>query len=77
MRIHRNSIPTNCSITMPFPKTTQNRFQLSYKSGEVERYQKMENEIMHKLGICTRSDAIKYSIRNTYETINKPDLVVV
>ena len=62
---------------MPFPKTTQNRFQLSYKSGEVERYKKMEDEIMDKLGICTRADAIKYSIRNTYETINKPDLVVV
>ena len=31
------------------PTSKQNRFQLSYKKGEVERYQKMEKEIMEKM----------------------------
>ena len=60
-----------------FTKPRKNRFQLSYKKGEVERYQKMEREIMDKMGICTKSDAIKFSIRNTYNSIQKPDLAVI
>ena len=59
------------------PTSKQNRFQLSYKKGEVERYQKMEKEIMEKMGICTKSDAIKFSIRNTYQSIQKPDLAII
>tara|TARA_Y100001968_G_C19147790_1_gene614650 strand:- start:196 stop:384 length:189 start_codon:yes stop_codon:yes gene_type:complete len=62
---------------MLFPTKTKNRFQLSYKEGEVDRYNKMESEIAEKMGICTRSDVIKYSIRNTYEAMNKPELARV
>ena len=62
---------------MLIPRSKQNRFQLSYKKGEVERYQKMEKAIMEKMGICTKSDAIKFSIRNTYQSIQKPDLVLI
>ena len=62
---------------MQFPKTKQNRKQLSFKKGEVERYKKMENEVMEKLGICTLSDAYKYSLRRTHESITNKDLVLI
>ena len=58
-----------------FTKPRKIRFQLSYKKDAVERHQKMERVIMDKMGIWTKSDAIKSSLSNTYKSIHKPDLL--
>ena len=58
-----------------FTKPRKIRFQLSYKKDAVERHQKMERVIMDKMGIWTKSDAIKFLIRNTHKSTQKPDLL--
>ena len=62
---------------MQFPKTKQNRKQLSFKKGEVERYARMEQELKDKLGICTFSDVYKYALKKTYSIHTDKDLVLI
>ena len=57
--------------------TKSNVFSLSYKKDEVETYKHKIDVIRKKKQIPTIADAIKYSIRNTYEAVSKPDLIEV
>ena len=74
-RIHMNTLHTN--KRMAYFKTKQNRFSMSYKSGESEMYEKIENELMKELNICTRSDLHKFCIRHLYSTRKKSSLQLV
>ena len=47
-------------------KTKQNRFQMSYKRGEVDIYQPMEESLMRDLGIVTKSDLFKYCVKTVF-----------
>ena len=52
---------------MMFPKKKQNSFQLSFKEKEVPLYLPMEAFLMEDLGICTRSDTYKITLKHLYQ----------
>ena len=55
----------------------QNRFQMSYKKGEVAMYQQIEGELMNKLCISTRCDVYKLALRTLYALPRKSFLQLV
>ena len=59
---------------MLFPRKKQNRFQLSFKGKEVPIYLPMEKYLMKKLGITTRSDTYKKSLKHLYQTIIQAEI---
>ena len=65
------------TFNMLFPRKKQNRFQLSFKGKEVPIYLPMEKYLMEKLGITTRSDTYKKSLKHLYQTIKKAEIELV
>ena len=55
----------------------QNRFQMSYKKGEVAMYQQIEGELMNELCIPTRCDLHKLALRTLYASRQKSLLQMV
>ena len=62
---------------MLIAKPTQNRFQLSFKKKEVPIFHKLENDLMEDLGIPTKSDLYKYSIKFLASTRKRTPLAMV
>ena len=62
---------------MLFPRKKQNRFQLSFKGKEVPIYLPMEKYLMKKLGITTRSDTYKKSLKYIYQTIKQAEIEMI
>ena len=47
-------------------KRKQNRFNMSYKEGEVEILQPIEESLMKDLGIFTKTDLYKYCLKQVF-----------
>ena len=64
-------------LKMLFPKKTQNRFRLSFKEKEVPVYRPMEEYLMDKLKIPTKSDTYKKALKHLYQTSVKAELELI
>ncbi len=61
-----------------FPvKTKKNRFQLSFKKKEVPIFAELEDRLMEDLGIPTKSDLYKYSVKFLASTRKQSELTAV
>ena len=53
---------------MMFPKTKQNRFQLSFKQKEVPIYLPMEEFLKDDLRLTCRNEVYKVALKHLYKT---------
>ena len=59
---------------MIFPEQKQERFQMSFKKAEPPIYKPMEEYIKEKMGLTTRTETYKTSLKFLYKTLKAQDI---